>query len=148
MTMPRRSLLAALIAAACSGAAVNAHHSFAPVYNGDELVTVVGVVKEFRLVNPHAMLLVDVEDSGKIVTWTVEFEGLLSLSEFGWTADTIKAGERVTISGNPTHTRSPRMYFRKLIRADGSELLRGYNQRSLTVEEQRRQRAIKRDQRQ
>jgi hypothetical protein len=111
------------------------------VYDEKRVITVAGVVTEFRFVNPHAMMLMDVTDeSGKVEKWTVEFAGRLNLSEFGWTADSIMPGEKVTVTGNPTHASSPRMFFRKIVRADGSELLPGNAQRLDTIEEQRRRR--------
>ncbi len=124
------------------------HHAFSPVYDEKRLITVVGVVTQFRFVNPHAMMFMDVTDeSSKVVKWTVEFAGRLNLSNVGWTADSIKSGERVTVTGNPTHTGSDRMFFRKLVRADGTELLPAGPQRLNAIEEERRQRALQRDQR-
>ena len=118
-----------------------AHHSFAPVYDGNREITVIGVVTQFKFVNPHATMLMDVTDeSGKVVKWTVEFAGSLNLSEVGWTADSIKAKERVTVTGNPTHTGSHGMFFRKLVRADGTELLNSGLQRTKDIEEERLQR--------
>jgi Family of unknown function (DUF6152) len=123
-----------------------AHHSFAAVYDGTKETTIQGVVKQFRFVNPHAMMYLDATDaSGKIVKWTVEFDGRLNLSNFGWTADSVKSGEHLTVTGNPSHTEPNRMFFRKLVRADGTELVRG-GQRFNSIEEDRRERARQRDQ--
>jgi hypothetical protein len=92
------------------------------------------------------MMFMDVTDgSGKVTKWTVEFAGRLNLSNVGWTADSIKSGERVTVTGNPTHTGSERVFFRKLVHADGTELLPGGPQRANALEEERRQRARERD---
>ncbi len=47
----------------------------------ESYVTVAGTVKEFRFVNPHAMLVMDVKDeAGNVVKWTVEFAGRLNLT--------------------------------------------------------------------
>ena len=128
-----------------SAAAASSRHAFSPVYDEKRLITVVGVVTEFRFVNPHAMMFVNVtDDAGKVAKWTVEFAGRLNLSEVGWTADSVKAGERITVTGNPTHTGSQRMFFRKLVRADGAELLPAGPQRLKSIEEERRQRALQR----
>ena len=141
-----RSLL--LVAALTLAATVtSAHHAFSPVYDENRTITTAGVVTEFRFVNPHTMLLMDVtDDGGKIVTWTVEFPGRLNLGEIGWTADSLKSGERITVIGNPTHTGSSRMFFRRIVRADGRELLGGNAQRQDAIEEARRQRAREREQ--
>src|SRR5207244_7189826 len=128
-------------------AEAGSHHSFSPVYDEKRLITVVGVVTQFRFVNPHAMMFMDVTDeAGKIAKWTVEFAGRLNLSEVGWTADSIKSGERVTVTGNPTHTGSQRLFFRRLVRADGTELLPAAAQRLSAIEEERRQRTLQRNQ--
>ena len=130
-----------------SVAAASSHHSFSPVYDEKRLITVVGVMTQFKFVNPHAMMFLDVTDeTGKVAKWTVEFAGRLNLSEVGWTADSVKAGERVTVTGNPTHTGSQRMFFRRLVRADGTELLPAGPQRLQAVEEERRRRALQRNQ--
>jgi len=125
------------------------HHSFSAVYDDTRLLTVSGIVTQFRFVNPHAMMYMDVTDaSGKVSKWTVEFAGRLNLSNVGWTADSIKAGERVTVTGNPTHTGSERIAFKKLLHADGTELLPAGPQRANALEEERRQRALQRNQNQ
>jgi len=130
-----------------SATEASSHHAFSPVYDEKRLITVVGVVTQFRFVNPHAMMFMDVtDDAGTVVKWTVEFAGRLNLSEVGWTADSVKAGERITVTGNPTHTGSQRMFFRRLVRADGTELLPAGPQRLNAIEEERRQRALQRNQ--
>jgi Family of unknown function (DUF6152) len=141
-----RSLALVLLSLVLWVATARAHHSFAPVYDAKRTITVEGIVTQFRFVNPHAMMFMDVTDKeGKVVKWVVEFDGNLNLSERGWTADSIKAHERVTVTGNPTHTNSPKMFFVRLVRPDGTELLREDRQRSNAIEEERRQRALQRN---
>ena len=147
--MLSRALLFVVPALTLCATVASSHHAFSPVYDEKRVVTVVGVVTQFRFVNPHAMMFMDVTDkAGTVVKWTVEFAGRLNLSEVGWAADSIKAGERVTVTGNPTHTGSQRMFFRRLVRADGTELLPGAAQRLSAIEEERRQRASQRKQQQ
>src|SRR5438046_8099903 len=125
----------------------SSHHAFSPVYDEKRLITVVGAVTEFRFINPHAIMLMDVTDeSGKVTEWTVEFAGRLNLSEVGWTADSIKAKERVTVTGNPSHAGSSRIAFVRLVKNDGTELLPSNAERLKSVEEERRQRAKTRNQ--
>jgi len=140
----QRAVLFVIVALVLSVTAAASHHAFSPVYDEKRVITVGGVVTQFRFVNPHAMMFMDVTDKGKTVKWTVEFAGRLNLSEFGWTSGSITPGERVTVTGNPTWEGSRRMFFRRLVRADGSELLPGNAQRLSAIEEERRQRAAKR----
>ena len=121
-----------------------AHHSFAAVYDGSRTVTVQGVVTEFRLINPHALMMMEVTDeSGKVVKWVVEFAGRLNLTEGGWNERTITPGQKVTVTGNPTHVASPRIAFVSLLRADGSQLVQPGAERQNAIDEQRRLRREK-----
>jgi uncharacterized protein (DUF302 family) len=133
--------LAALAVAALQIGAARAHHSFAPVYDSTRTIDVSGTVTAFRLVNPHAMFALDVAgDAGETVQWTVELDGRTNLSSYGWNDATIVVGERIRVTGNPTHTGSPRMWFLSLQRADGSVLRRPIAERILgTLEEERKQ---------
>jgi len=135
------TLLALVVSIRLAGA----HHSFSAVYDGKRSVTVTGIVTQFRFVNPHALMTIEVTDKdGKVVTWVVEFAGRLNLSEIGWSADSIRSGEKVTVTGNPTHEDLPRLAFQRIVKADGSELLPAAAQRNDTLEEERRERAKRR----
>jgi len=136
--MPVREIV--IVATLLGVGTAMAHHSFSPVYDGNRTVTVAGVVTEFRFVNPHAQMALDVtEDSGRVTQWSVEFDGRLNLTNHGWNEDTIKVGERLTVTGNPTHTGSQHMFFNRLERSDGSTLVRG-GDRIESIEDERRRR--------
>ena len=142
----RRHIWLIILAILLSATALYSHHSFSAVYDGTKQTTVNGVVTQFRFVNPHAMMYLEVKEaSGKPEKWVVEFDGRLNLSNFGWTESSIKSGEHVTVTGNPSHSEANRMFFLKLVHADGTELVRG-GQRANAIEEDRRQRAHERQQ--
>jgi DNA replicative helicase MCM subunit Mcm2 (Cdc46/Mcm family) len=142
-----RALLLVLPMLALTAERAGSHHAFSPVYDAKRTITVEGVVTQFRFVNPHAMMIMDVKDkTGKVVAWNVEFAGRLNLEEAGWTVDSIKPGERVKVTGNPAWKSSQRMAFVKLVRADGTALEPGRAQRLSAVEEERRERAKQRTQ--
>jgi len=142
-----RSFTMALLFVVFGIPVAHSHHSFSGVYDGTRVVTVTGVVTQFKFVNPHALMLMDVtDDSGKVSKWTVEFAGRLNLSEIGWTPDSLKAKERVTVTGNPTHAAGlSRLAFVKIVKADGTVLLPANAERSNAIDEERRQRALARD---
>jgi hypothetical protein len=145
---PRAVLFIALLALLLQTGSVHAHHAFSPVYDGAKTVTITGTLTDFKLVNPHAMMTIDVADkTGKHVVWMVEMPGLLSLTRLGWTEKTVAVGDRLTVSGNPTHTGSARVAFKKIVLANGTELLDPREDSASTVEEQRRERARQRQQR-
>jgi len=143
--MRARVVWLALLALAASTGIAGAHHSFSAVYDGKRSVTVTGVVTQFRFVNPHALMTLEVTDKdGKVVTWVIEFAGRLNLSEMGWSAESIRSGEKITVTGNPTHEALPRLAFQRIVKADGSELVPAAAQRNDTLEEERRERARRR----
>ena len=144
MRLPHALPLVALLLA-LAAVRTSAHHAYSPVYDSKRTITVDGVVTQFRFVNPHAMMQMEVKDkTGKVVTWNVEFAGRLNLEEAGWNAQTIKPGEHVKVTGNPAWESSQRMAFVTLVRADGTQLEPGRTQRLSAIEEERRQRAQQR----
>lgn len=143
MRLPASLVLSLLM---LTGGGARAHHAFSPVYDAKRTIVVEGVVTQFRFVNPHAMMLMNVTDTktGKVVAWNVEFAGRLNLEEHGWTAESIKPGEHVKVTGNPAWASSQRMAFVRLVRADGTTLEPGRSERANAIEEERRQRAKQR----
>jgi hypothetical protein len=125
--MNRRNTVAvglfATAALTLNASATFAHHSSSATYDRNRTVSVRGVVTEFRFVNPHSMLSLDVtDDSGKVVRWTVELAGRLNLSEAGWDEHTLQIGERIDVTGSPARVDLPRMWFTRIVKADGTEL--------------------------
>jgi uncharacterized protein DUF6152 len=77
-----------------------AHHSFAAEYDSNKQVTVKGVVQKVAWVNPHAYVFIDVKDeNGKVTTWAFESLSPNALARQGWTRNSLKAGEAVTVDG-------------------------------------------------
>jgi len=137
-TKKKQCLIALLLLGSSSS---YAHHAFSPVYDGERTITVAGTVTEFRFVNPHTHMTLDVVDEqGNAVVWNVEFDGVLNLTNDGWSQDTIPVGSQVTVTGNPTHTGSLSMFFVRLEFADGRTLTRPIVERLDTIEAERRRR--------
>jgi len=61
-----------------------------------------GVVKEFHFVNPHTFIYVDVtEADGSVVTYKFEGQSVSVLARSGWRKDTLKPGDKVSLSYSP-----------------------------------------------
>ena len=101
-----------------------AHHSVATFFFLDKTVEIKGVVKEFRLVNPHMLMTVEVtKDNGEKDLWTLTGGVTGDLRAAGWTPESIHIGEMVTVSGPPARNPDFKgMYVRKLVKADGKVL--------------------------
>ncbi|HEY8520813.1 MAG TPA: DUF6152 family protein [Gammaproteobacteria bacterium] len=98
-----------------------AHHSFAVHFVEDRLVTVSGVVTEFRFRNPHGIVTLAADDDGG--EWRAETNSPNILRRRGWTPDSIKPGDRVTIEGYPARDGSHSMRIYRVIYPDGRELI-------------------------
>ena len=103
-----------LIAAAASLAmtvgfvvSVSAHHSAAGV-DQSKTVTVEGVVKQFKWANPHAWLEVEVPNAkGGSDLWNFEMTSPTFLVRAGWKSNTVKAGDKVKVTGRPMKNGDP-----------------------------------------
>ena len=75
-----------------------AHHPFSAEYDWKQPVTVTGTVSKLDWANPHAHLYVDAKDSdGKTKNWTFELGGINALTNAGWSKETVKAGDTITV---------------------------------------------------
>jgi hypothetical protein len=100
-----------------------AHHSFGYHFDGDREVTITGTVKEFRFINPHAQVLVDVAgEDGQIETWTCEFRGANGLARTGWREDTFQPGQALEITGYGARRSATDCYFDYAVLADGARI--------------------------
>lgn len=90
-----------VVVAAFAAPAV-AHHSFA-MFDSQKTVTMQGTVKELEWTNPHAWLRVMVNDekSGKAVVWALEMSSPARLKTMGMNADSVKAGDAVSVTFHP-----------------------------------------------
>ena len=93
-----------------------AHHSIAGVYESSREVTVDGIVSEFRFVQPHPFVLVDVRRGGAAEQWHLELDNRWELADIGFTETTLKPGDRVVVTGSPARREPQRMYVRRLDR--------------------------------
>jgi len=101
-------LLAASLFLACLP--VCAHHGDAGRYE-DNLTILKGTVVDVQLITPHSIVVVDVPDeNGKVVRWQAEMGGRTAMiKDFGWTTDTIKPGDRITLTGRRVKSGGPYM---------------------------------------
>jgi len=78
-----------------------AHHSFAAEYDANKPLKLTGTVTKIEWTNPHCFFYIDVknEESGKIENWAFELGNPNSLLRNGWTPNSVKIGETVTVEG-------------------------------------------------
>lgn len=79
-----------------------AHHSFA-MFDADKNVTLSGTVREFQFTNPHCwiQLMVPKRDNTESVEWSIEMSAPAHLVRSGWSRNTVKAGDKITVVIHP-----------------------------------------------
>jgi hypothetical protein len=103
-------------------AATSAHHGNS-AYDESKPITLKGVVTEFDWVNPHTQIYFDVKDEkGRVAHWGCETLSPGKLSRAGWTKDSVKPGDQVTITLVAAKTGAPVGILQKLVFADGRQL--------------------------
>jgi hypothetical protein len=114
--MTRPSLCCAIAVALC-GTVAHAHHSIWGMYDEGRRVTIDGLVAQFQFVNPHPFVMVDVRDAnGNAQAWKLELDNRRELVDVGVAGDTLKAGDRIVVTGSPSRTEQRAMYVRRLER--------------------------------
>lgn len=99
-----------------------AHHGTA-AYQEDKQVTVTGTVTGFEFANPHTLVFLDVKQGdGTVSKWQGEMTSPNHLVRAGWTKNTLRPGEQVTITGLPMKRGARSMWIRKIVKSDGTEL--------------------------
>ena len=105
---------------------VLAHHSFAAEYDRSKPITLTGSVTKVDWVNPHARFHMDVKDaSGKVVNWEIELGSPAGLIRRGWTRNSLKIGEPVTVEGFLAKDGSPLANSSTVKLSDGRRVFAG-----------------------
>lgn len=99
-----------------------AHHGYA-AYETDRKITVAGTVTGWFWANPHCVLQFDAtDDKGQLVHWGAETENPTTMTRQGWTKDSIKTGDQVTVTMLPVKNGKPIGRIIEVALADGRHL--------------------------
>jgi hypothetical protein len=97
----KTSLVLAGVGLMLAGIPILAHHSFAAQFDRNKPVTLTGPVTKIEWINPHARFFMDAKNSaGKLANWEIELSSTAGLLRRGWTRNSLKIGETVTVNGS------------------------------------------------
>lgn len=114
------------VALACSmsialAAPILAHHS-AAAFDTQKEIKMTGTVKVYTFKNPHVYMTVEVKKAdGSTGLLEVEAGAASVLNPLGFNKDSVKVGEVVTITGNPSRNNPDKLMLGKdLVKSDGT----------------------------
>jgi Family of unknown function (DUF6152) len=104
------ALLAVLLAGGAlvaTGGAAPAHHSFA-MFDQEHPIEISGTIQEFKYVNPHSVILLEVKGTDGVPTvWVLEGPAPNLMMREGLSNRSIKAGDEVVITVDPLRSGAP-----------------------------------------
>ena len=115
-----KNALTATLLILVGAAASFAHHSIAAEFDDKKPVSIKGAVVRYEWMNPHVLVHVDPFDGS--AGWTVELESPLDIKPAGWTKDTLKVGDSVTVDAIQARDGS-RLAFAKSFTLPGGKKL-------------------------
>jgi hypothetical protein len=94
-------VVAALALLAASVPAAVAHHSFAAEFDANKPVKLTGTVTKVEWTNPHTWFYLDVKDEkGTVANWGFEMGSPNGLMRAGWTRNSMKVGDVITVEAS------------------------------------------------
>ena len=102
------------------------HHGTAIVYDLTQSITISGTVADFRFVNPHTLIYLDVRgEDGEVISWLGGLSNHTSLPRSeGWTKETLKPGDEISVTGAPARGGAPSVWVQQVI-LNGEPRLQG-----------------------
>jgi hypothetical protein len=121
------TLIGAVAGAWLIHGSAHAHHSFAAEFDRDLPVSVTGTVTKVEWANPHARFYIDAKDekSGETIAWDFELASPNGLMRRGWTRNSMKIGDTVTVTGHRAKNNPHVGNASTVTLADGKRLFAG-----------------------
>ena len=106
-----------------------AHHSFAAEFDANAPFELTGSVTKIEWANPHTFFYIDVKnEKGEYENWALEMGSPNGLMRRGWTRNTLKVGDVVTVSGSRAKDGSLKGNARSVVLSTGQRLFAGSSQ--------------------
>ena len=117
--------LSAVVGFVLAAPGVIAHHSFAAEFDAAKPLNLKGVVTKIEWANPHTYFYMDVSEGDKVTNWGMEMGSPNGLMRQGWTRNSLKEGDVVTVEGSLAKDGSNLANSRTVKLADGRKVFAG-----------------------
>ena len=106
------------------------HHSFSAEFDANQPIELTGHVTKIEWLNPHVWFFIDVEnETGAVTTWGWEMGSPNILARRGWSRQSMKIGDTVTVEGSLAKDGSYRANARSVsLTSTGERLFAGSSQ--------------------
>ena len=116
------TFLTAAVGLLAIAAPLLAHHGSA-AYEMKQSVTVKGSVADFKFTNPHVLVYIESKgDNGAMEKWQGELTSPNRLARGGWTQNTLKVGDQITLIGAPAKSGVHTLWITKILGTDGQPM--------------------------
>ena len=106
-----------------------AHHSFAAEFDANSPIELTGTVTKVAWNNPHTFFYIDVQNpDGQIENWALEMGSPNGLMRRGWTRNSMKIGDLVSVTGSRAKDGSFKGNARAVVLSTGERLFAGSSQ--------------------
>lgn len=115
-------VIAVILGLVAASTPILAHHG-SSAYDMSKTVPQKATITKFEYSNPHTQVYYDVtDDKGNVEHWVAETTNPAMLNRVGWSKDTLKPGDQVTLIVNPNRVGAKVTFLEKVQFADGKEL--------------------------
>jgi len=119
MTYCSRFVFALVLIVVPASSTAMAHHEILAKFDPAKPQTLQGMVTLVDWKNPHVHLLLNVQQGTGTGQWAIELESPIDLERSGWTDDSVKLGDAITVQGIAARDGSRQLWANSISMTNG-----------------------------